>query len=335
MIIRRLALTAVLSVIPFVVLLHGCETLKSSKPIVMQREYEQMIVGRLDADYVGNDTCLSACHFHDRIRKDFEASTMGAQMSGTTGLPLIDCESCHGPGSLAIEGITAERVKADAEKGIRTECRHETLIDLKSLPSPALSLICLKCHSANATFNLHNWNAGAHALAEISCSNCHDVHAGPDLIVRHDLAYQMCIECHEDNRARFNLPSHHPVAEGKVLCTDCHSPHGTPNDHLLRKKTVKATCTRCHPEKEGPFVYGHAGATEDCSACHEPHGSVNDNLLTVSEPYLCLQCHESGAGHFPGSREGRAAFYTRCTDCHSQVHGSDVPGLGGGGSFTR
>ena len=80
----------------------GCETLKASKPIIPMKEYEALIVGRLDANYVGTRNCLSACHVHDKIRTDFDASTMGAQLSRKSGMPTVDCESCHGPGSLAI-----------------------------------------------------------------------------------------------------------------------------------------------------------------------------------------------------------------------------------------
>ena len=82
------------------IVLSGCETLKSSKAIVPIKEYERMIVGRLDANYIGTQNCLYACHYHDKIKQDFDASTMGAQLSRNSGLPLVNCESCHGPGSL-------------------------------------------------------------------------------------------------------------------------------------------------------------------------------------------------------------------------------------------
>lgn len=310
----------------------GCESLKISKPIFPQKEYEKMIVGRFDADYVGTDNCLAACHYHDKIRRDFEAGTMGAQMSPKTGMPLVDCESCHGPGSLAVEGITEERVASDAAKGVKTQCDFKTLIDFKTLPPPAKSLICLKCHTANATFNLHNYNASTHALSDVSCSDCHKIHAGPDLIVRPRQTFQMCYGCHEDKRAEFSLPSHHPVPEEKVMCTDCHDVHGGLSANLLRKNTVKSTCTQCHAEKEGPFVFEHADVTEQCSTCHNPHGSVNDNLLVESQPMLCLSCHE---GHRTTAGETGAAFFTRCTDCHSQIHGTDVPSANGSGRFTQ
>ena len=314
-----------------ILIFAGCESLKASRPIIPIEEYERMIAGRIDADYVGTETCLSACHYHDKIERDFKASTMGAQLSGKSGMPIVDCESCHGPGSLAIEGITPEKVEMDAKAGKQTECNYKTLINIKDLPAQAKSLICLKCHTANATFNLHDWNAGIHNISDVSCSDCHDVHKGPDLTVRLSEMETMCDECHQENKAEFALPSHHPVREKKVFCIDCHDPHGTTNDYLLRKTTIKETCTNCHSEKEGPFIYEHAEFTEDCSICHSPHGSVNNHLLNIREPFLCLQCH---AGHRTSTAanqlERKGAYYTRCTDCHSQIHGTDIPSVGGG-----
>ena len=71
----------------------------------------------------------------------------------------------------------------------------------------------------------------------------------------------------------------------------------------------------------------------------EPAGGVNPALLDAREPFLCLQCHEghrvnerSGA---PVTQEQAADFFTRCTDCHSSIHGSDVPSISGEGRYTR
>ncbi len=146
----------------------------------------------------------------------------------------------------------------------------------------------------------------------------------------------MCEGCHQEVKAAFSLPNHHPVPEKKVFCTDCHDPHGSATEKSLRRDTVKATCTQCHTEKEGPFAYEHADLTDDCRACHTPHGSVNNNLLTQREPFLCLQCHPTHNSSLSmSSTEQKQAFYTRCSDCHSQLHGSDQPSPSGKGNFIQ
>jgi DmsE family decaheme c-type cytochrome len=319
----------------------GCAELKESRPILPIREYEKMIVGDLYADYVGTENCLSACHEHDQIRHFFDASTMGVQLKKESGMPLVDCESCHGPGSLAIKDLTREMVEEKARQGIKVACDFKTLIDLKNLPATAQSLICLKCHTANATFNLHNWNAGDHAANEVSCFNCHDIHAGPDLKVTPLASGKLCFTCHQAAQAQFSMPSHHPLKEGRVFCVDCHNPHGGFADNDLFQDSVKETCVQCHAEKRGPFLYEHADVAEECTNCHSPHGSINSRLLKAREPFLCLQCHEghrlNAADDLSSSISPELArsLYTRCTDCHSSIHGSDVPSSSGEGRFTQ
>lgn len=313
----------ILALLP--VLFVGCESLRAAKPILPMKEYERMIAGRLDANYIGTRNCLSACHFHDKIKRDFDASTMGAQLSKKSGMPLVDCESCHGPGSLAVEQLTPEKVAEDARQGKQTACDYKTLIDLKELPVPAQSLICLKCHTSSANFNLHNWNAGTHAQNDVSCFECHKIHMGADLTVRKQEMENMCERCHHEVKAEFSMPSHHPIHEKKIFCTNCHEPHGTSGEKLLKKFTVKDLCTQCHAEKEGPFIYEHADNADDCRACHSPHGSPFNNLLKLSQPFLCLQCHTGHRTTATTAKESKGQTYTRCTDCHSQIHGTDRP----------
>lgn len=306
-------------------------SLRRDQPLAPVRSYERLIVGRLDANYIGNEQCLAKCHKHDKIYRDFQESVHGEQIEASSGLPLVNCESCHGPGSLAV---------AHAEEQGR--CDFDTLLQLKDLPSQAQSLICLKCHSASSTPILQYWNAGIHANSDVSCFDCHKLHQGPQQKVsRHDMA-ELCYTCHQKVRMEFANFSHHPVGEHKIGCYDCHNPHGSAQEHNLRGNSIKEMCTRCHMEFQGPFVYEHADVTEDCTNCHFPHGSPNDKLLRVAQPFLCMQCH---AGHQeshhpvlednPGLTNDnlKPVFYTRCTDCHSQIHGTDIPSGKGKGSF--
>jgi DmsE family decaheme c-type cytochrome len=132
----------------------------------------------------------------------------------------------------------------------------------------------------------------------------------------------------------------------------------------MLKTTERANdlCLKCHTRYQGPFAFEHDPVVEDCMMCHSPHGTVANNLLKQQEPFLCLQCHE---GHFHAARAsnswtdvpppqgGTAAstdtiyksnygfqksFLTKCTQCHTMVHGSDLPAqstTGQGKSLTR
>jgi DmsE family decaheme c-type cytochrome len=108
---------------------------------------------------------------------------------------------------------------------------------------------------------------------------------------------------------------------------------------MLNAESVNETCFPCHAEKEGPFTFDHPPASENCTICHNPHGSVQNYLLVQSLPFLCLKCH-AGPHSRPVSVPGVPApgipalaspatlsqYYTQCTDCHSQPHGSDEHG---------
>jgi DmsE family decaheme c-type cytochrome len=150
------------------------------------KEYEKLIAGRLDADYVGTDSCVEKCHTHDRLTKDFRTSLHGGQVTAGTGMPLVNCESCHGPGSLAIGNVRNET------------CDFKTFIPLKEIPSGAQSLVCLKCHSSFSLANLSGWSSSRHAVANVSCSDCHQIHKGPQQKVARDEITDLCVTCHKE-----------------------------------------------------------------------------------------------------------------------------------------
>jgi DmsE family decaheme c-type cytochrome len=321
--IRKHLFKKILIMLPAVLtvtLMSACAELRQSKPILPVREYERMIVGRLDAEYVGTDNCVAKCHKHDKLTDDFRLSLHGEQIKPETGLPLVNCESCHGPGSLAIAALEANPELNDAQK---KKCDTLTFLDIMNLPPQAQSLICLKCHSAASIPTLAHWNASTHALNDVSCFDCHKLHQGPQQKVSREEMAELCYGCHPQVKMENNLFSHHPLIEKKMACTDCHDVHGSTQDKLLKGTTPRETCTRCHMEKQGPFAFEHGDVAENCANCHAPHGSVNNHLLSVSMPFLCLQCH---AGHTASTISGvKQLFTNRCTDCHSQIHGTDIP----------
>lgn len=311
----------------------GCSPLKASKPLLPIAEYEKMIVGNISADYVGTNNCVSACHAHDALTSYFRKSIHGEQKNRETSLPLVNCESCHGPGSLAIANI---KEKNSHQDNSHDRCDTSKLIPIKELPSQAQSLICLKCHSAASTPALAFWNTSIHALNDVSCISCHKLHNDSRQKVSHETMAELCYGCHPDVKAQFALFAHHPVRERKMHCFDCHDPHGSAQPKMLKGVTIKDTCGRCHGDKTGPFVYEHGDVTETCTNCHFPHGSVNRRLLSAAMPFLCIQCHNPGHRSLLSTTTAtKTLFANRCTDCHSSIHGSDTPDNRGGGSLRK
>jgi DmsE family decaheme c-type cytochrome len=231
----------------------------------------------------------------------------------------------------------------------------ETILNPAKQDQFGSAVLCLNCHEDR---QFDEWAFSSHNTAGLNCASCHSAHQAVDAgagFAKQDVP-ELCYECHSDVRASFYMPSHHPVKEGKMSCLDCHAPHGG-DVALVHESSGRELCFSCHGEMEGPFVYEHQPVNEDCQICHSPHGSVADNLLVENEPTLCLNCHDmhfhatvegvDGAFTIPRdpSRNGESTpdgwkrgFLTKCTQCHTAVHGSDLPSQatsGGGTGLTR
>jgi predicted CXXCH cytochrome family protein len=142
----------------------------------------------------------------------------------------------------------------------------------------------------------------------------------------------VCYQCHADVRGQFELPSHHPVPEGRMTCILCHPPHkgiahAGGSTALLSQEE---NCLQCHPAQRGPYIFEHEALREGCTTCHTAHGSINAKMLTVRDSNLCLKCHfqqvRSGAILIGGSDHTLRLQQGSCwtAGCHEAVHGSRV-----------
>ncbi len=212
---------------------------------------------------------------------------------------------------------------------------------------------CLSCHEKDSS--RHQWAGSTHETNDVACSNCHQVHTGHDKVRAKATQAEVCYTCHKTQRADSHKLSSHPLAAGKMACSDCHAPHGSTGPKLLVKNSINETCYTCHAEKRGPFLWEHFPATDDCTNCHVTHGSNSPSLLKTRAPFLCQECHQDhGAGLkdgsgvinstgtpainvvTPGATYGKflsvQANGRKCVGCHVMVHGSNHPA---GAGLTR
>jgi DmsE family decaheme c-type cytochrome len=251
------------------------------------------------------------------------------------------CQSCH--------GASVAHIKNEKDDEIRPAVDLSFSRDDKASKDQQASA-CIACHKNGQR---SHWDGSQHQTANVACSQCHTAHQPRDRAVTRETQSEVCFACHKSERAQTHRLSSHALAAGKMVCSDCHNPHGSTGPSLMRTGSVNETCTSCHAEKRGPFLWEHQPVTESCVSCHTPHGSNISPLLKVRTPFLCQSCHSgdhagqinSGANLQNGalttingtaplaSSNGRAQLTARnCQNCHIQTHGSNHPA---GAKLTR
>jgi DmsE family decaheme c-type cytochrome len=270
---------------------------------------------------LAGDAKCTRCHDENDT---FPVLAIGKSKHGTTAdARTPTCTSCHGE---------SEAHMNKPAKGARPK-PDITFAKTSGNTPEARNQACLSCHQGGKRVH---WAGSVHATRDVTCSQCHQVHAQFDLARDRLEQANVCFACHKQQRAEIRRPSRHPTLEGKVICSDCHNPHGSAGEKMLVRDSVNDTCYTCHMEKRGPFVRTHQPVQENCALCHNPHGSVNDSLLKVRGPFLCQQCHEptSHRGGFAsitgGSNSSTSSgigitLARSCLNCHTNIHGTNNP----------
>jgi predicted CXXCH cytochrome family protein len=230
-------------------------------------------------------------------------------------------------------------------------CTHSPTLSWTDVPAIEGAVVigsdqCKLCHPIDH----EEYEVGAHAFAgsfnsaqnlDTRCESCHGAGSmhfatggGSDYIINPANKPDICLQCHYDLKAQFNLPGAHPLTDGKLSCTECHNPHSEARASNISHGTSPhdQACFECHKAQSGPFVFAHEAMREGCTQCHDPHGSANDKMLIARNANLCLQCHQTilsetdvllgGQVHTGLNYLNQGTCWT--AGCHEAVHGSNV-----------
>ncbi|MGI9259725.1 MAG: tetratricopeptide repeat protein [Gammaproteobacteria bacterium] len=236
-----------------------------------------------------NGTCAE-CHSTD-LRKNFDSAS-GQYDTAYTSLN-VDCEACHGPGSLHVAAPTEVPLNLKRDATVTWRFVDDSGIAQRDPPLESRIELetCAQCHSRRSQFsddfkpgdafldsyrpsfleeNLYHADgqiqdevyvygsflqSRMHA-AGVSCSDCHDPHS-VELRVEGNA---LCGQCHV--ASRYDQTSHHGHARETAgsFCVDCHMPETTymvvdpRRDHSFRVPR--------------PDLTTRIGTPNACNGCH-------------------------------------------------------------------
>ena len=187
----------------------------------------------------------------------------------------IDCERCHGPGSLHVFDRQNNK-PFDTSKG-----PDYTIVNPRRLPTELQNNVCQRCHLQGITV----LNDG---------KSFYDFHPGMKLsevmnvfMPEYEGAQDKMIMASHVERMKKSLCY---VESGKMSCINCHNPHVSVK--FTPKQQYLNACQGCHSGTNNQHActespQARAEKNNDCVTCHMPHnGSIDIPHVAVTDHFI-------------------------------------------------
>ncbi len=203
---------------------------------------------------------------------DFDANSDNKFTSLKTG---IDCERCHGPGSLHIEDRKNNR-PVDTSKG-----PDYTIVNPRRLSTELQNNVCQRCHLQgiavlNDNKSFYDFRPGM-KLSEVMNIFMPQYEGARD---------KMIMASHVERMKKSQCFNR----SGAMSCITCHNPHisvkATPLSQYIN------ACNSCHGASAGQHQcaatpQARAAAGNNCITCHMPHnGSIDIPHVAVTDHFI-------------------------------------------------
>ncbi len=206
------------------------------------------------------------------------------------------CVSCHDPHA-STGGLTLLK---DNVPGLCLKC-HDTgkLVFQKQHGGyPVAGARCTSCHDPHGSNQKGLLYDQVHVpFGKKMCQRCHEESTAAEPFKTKAEGYKLCLGCHSnmitENMAKNQM--HWPMLD-RVGCLNCHTPHASAQDGLLKKPMIEV-CAQCHGDtvhRLRTVETKHSPVTEGmCTSCHSPHAA--NQVLLLKDPSvidLCASCHD-------------------------------------------
>ena len=261
------------------------------------------------------NTMCADCHSTNLV-KNYDVAT--DSFATTSSSSDVDCEACHGPGSLhSMDPTIAPPALPSRQHGWVFAPGESIASREPAEASTAEAEVCAACHSRRAQLT-DDHDPGDPLLAGFRPALLEPglYHADGQIeaevyvygsFLQSAMARQgvTCSDCHEPHSARLR-------ADGNGLCAQCHLPstYDQPAHHRHESGTRSAECVSCHMRSETYMVV-------DPRRDHSFRVPRPDLSATLNSPNACNDCHGDQtnawaaarvAEWFPGGQWNEAHF---------------------------
>jgi predicted CXXCH cytochrome family protein len=244
----------------------------------------------------GNDLCLDC---HEDIREKIKLNRFKHKpMEKGSG-----CLNCHVPH--ASEQLPFLLKKDSPSLCLGCHKTNESSFQKKHMNYPVANSNCRSCHNPHGSNEEGLLYDVAHTpVKEKKCDTCHLKPTSSGTPEIRKQGNQLCQQCHKETIDKLLSKNkvHWPLVDN-TGCLNCHNPHATKQDKLL-KGPVKTVCGKCHSDTVELQQISISNPknkrlcepvkTGNCVVCHLPHGA--DNILNIDQAEItnkpCGKCHE-------------------------------------------
>jgi predicted CXXCH cytochrome family protein len=247
-----------------------------------------------------NSGC-SGCH-GSQVEKNYDPQSNSYHTTWTD--LTINCETCHGPGSLHVEAWTRAGTGGEVDEA------KAALVKLEALTPERQVEVCARCHAAKTPI-ARGWQPGKPLLeyfqpavpgmeqqffsdgrnkglnydyvafiqslcyrqGHLTCTGCHAAHGAGnpiDLIEPEERLDRVCAPCHADIAADAPAHTHHAAGKRGSLCVDCHMP----NVDILGKRIQARDHSLSVPVPGNTKNFGIPNACNTCHRDRDPEWSA-------------------------------------------------------------